>query len=121
MDNEHEVVNTDTSFASRKFIMVIIGLVTIFAGAILAAKMLGFAPSYETMVGGVIGLVALYVSGNVGEKFFGGKINSAVKIAALNVVNAKNVLDTQKDVTKDVLDQKTEQAIIEKNAEKETE
>ncbi len=84
-DNEHEVVNTDTSFASRKFIMVIIGLGVVFAGAILAAKMLGFAPSYETMVGGVIGLVALYVTGNVSEKFFGGKINAFVKTEALKL------------------------------------
>lgn len=88
-NNEHEVVPTDASFASRKFIMVLIGLGVAFGGAILAAKMQGFAPSYETLIGGVIGLVALYVSGNVSEKFFGGKINSIVKIAALSANKTK--------------------------------
>lgn len=100
MNNEHEVVSTDQTFASRKFIMVIIGLGVVFAGALLAAKMLGFAPSYEIMVGGVIGLVALYVGGNVSEKFLGGKINSLVKIAAITAAKGKEVIEENKEEVK---------------------
>lgn len=97
MGKEDEVVNTDQSFASRKFIMVIIGLATVFAGGILAAKMAGFAPSYEVYVGGVIALVALYVGGNVSEKFFSGKINSLVKVASIAATKGKEVIEEVKE------------------------
>lgn len=107
VNNEHEVVNTDESFASRKFIMILIGLALAFGGAILAAKIQGFEPSYPTLVGGIIGLVGLYVTGNVSEKFLGGKVNAMVKMAALTgnkkaiqtVEEIKKVEETKEEVT----------------------
>ena len=56
-------------FKSRKFIFSIFSIVTIFAGAIIAAKIEGMSPLYATMVGGVIGVVAAYLTGNVAERF----------------------------------------------------
>lgn len=92
--NEHEVVDTDSSYGSKKFLIVILGLGLILAGGILAAKMLGFATSYQTYTGSVIALIALYVTGNVSEKFLAGKVNASVKVAALNADDCNH--DVQK-------------------------
>lgn len=98
VSNEHEVVNTDESFASRKFFMVLIGLALAFGGAILAAKIQGFQPSYPTLVGAIIGLVGLYVTGNVSEKYLGGKVNALVKMEALKLTSNNDLNNpTDKD------------------------
>lgn len=59
----------DGGFLSRKLILVFFALFLVFAGAVAAALWPLFAPNYETLVGGVIGLVAIYCGSNVGNKF----------------------------------------------------
>jgi hypothetical protein len=82
MSEDHVVVK-DTGYKSRKLVVVLIGMGLIFLGGLLAAKVVGFATAYETFVGGIIGMGAMYVVGNVGNAFLSGKVNASVKVAQI--------------------------------------
>ncbi len=73
----------DGGYKSRKLAVVAFAAILIFVGAILAAKMVGFAPAYDTMVGGIVGLVTAFLTGNIASKWVTGKaVNEAATVAA---------------------------------------
>jgi hypothetical protein len=55
-------------YRSRKLWFAIGTSLGIFAAALLASKLPAIAPLYDTMVGGLIGVQALYSGANVGAK-----------------------------------------------------
>lgn len=63
----------DGGAKSRKLWFSIFAITVIFVGALLAAKWGSIAPLYSTMVGGVLGVVGAYLTGNVAQKLVGVK------------------------------------------------
>lgn len=63
----------DGGFWSRKLLYSIGTSVAIVGGGFLAAYVDGFRPIYETYIGGLMGVLALYLGVNVGNKFVVGK------------------------------------------------
>lgn len=61
----------DGGYKSRKLAFCFFAVVVMFIGACVACKCAGFASIYSTFVGGVMGVVALLLTGNVATKFVG--------------------------------------------------
>lgn len=59
----------DGGAKSRKLWYALFTTAVIFAGAMLSSTSDSFAAIYDTMVGGVLGALGLYLSGNVGTKW----------------------------------------------------
>lgn len=64
---------------SRKFILTILGLSLLVFMALIVAKVPVVAPLYSTFVGGVLGALGLYMTGNVVNKYAMGKISQKEK------------------------------------------
>jgi hypothetical protein len=58
----------DGGFKSRKLWLTIFGVETLMVGWFAAGHWKTLAPSYPTFVGGVLGLIGLYFTGNVTTK-----------------------------------------------------
>jgi hypothetical protein len=67
---------SDGGYASRKLWYAIGTSVAILAAGALAAFFPTFRPSLETVVGGLIGTLAIYSGANVGGKLAVGKVAS---------------------------------------------
>lgn len=63
----------DNGISSRKFWFALFTSVAIFSGAVLATVWHGFGPNYETLIGGLIGCLAVYTGANIGSKYVLGK------------------------------------------------
>lgn len=63
----------DGGIKSRKLWFSIFAIAVIFVGAILAAHWAAMISVYSTMVGGVLGVVGAYLTGNVAQKWIGVK------------------------------------------------
>lgn len=84
----------DGGYRSRKFWFAMWATCLIFAGAIVGAIVATFVPLYDTMVGGVVAITGLLLTGNIANKWVTGKaINEAAKQAP--------VTPTKKDPTSD--------------------
>lgn len=59
----------DGGAKSRKLWYALFTSSFIFFGALVASKSDAFAAVYDTMVGGLLGALGLYLSGNVGTKW----------------------------------------------------
>lgn len=59
----------DGGAKSRKLWYAMFTSFSIFAGALVASKSDAFAAVYDTMVGGLLGALGIYLSGNVGTKW----------------------------------------------------
>lgn len=85
----------DGGFASRKLWFAVGTSVLVFASGILAAYFPAFRPGLETVVGGELGALALYLGGNVGTKF------ALAKTGIINLVaKAESAEDDAKDENK---------------------
>lgn len=65
----------DGALKSRKLWFAIGTSVVIFLGGMMAAKWAAFAPMYETVVGGLLGSLGLYLTGNLGGKYVIGRVS----------------------------------------------
>lgn len=70
---EEEKLAQEGSYASRKFVMAIIGLVLITTLSVMGIWIKGVLAILPTFVGGVIGIVSVYLTGNVMNKFVSNK------------------------------------------------
>ncbi|NDC25724.1 MAG: hypothetical protein EBZ49_16560 [Proteobacteria bacterium] len=59
----------DGGYKSRKLWLAFFAIGAVFAGALCSAKWQAFGAVYDTLVGGVVGIVAAYFTGNVANKF----------------------------------------------------
>lgn len=69
----------DGGFLSRKLVITILAMLLITTGAFVSAWWPIFAASYGTFVGGILGCLGIYLTGNVTNKFLTDK--NAVKAA----------------------------------------
>lgn len=60
---------SDSGFNSRKLWFAIGTSMLIFLGAILSGVWNLFGPHYETMISGLIGVLGLYLTGNVSSRY----------------------------------------------------
>lgn len=89
----------DGGFASRKLWFSVFAIAVITAGALYGSHHAAFSPLYDTMVGGVIGVVAAFLTGNVVGKWVTGK----AIVAQSQILGAKEDPvdeDEVEDVTK---------------------
>lgn len=63
----------DGGIKSRKLWFAVGATGLIFVGNLIAAKWIGFSANYETMVGGIIGVLTVYLTGNVASRWSAGK------------------------------------------------
>ena len=61
-------MDTDSSFGSRKFILTLVSLVLLVGAAVLAGFVPSFVALFPTLVGGIIGIVSVYMTGNIVNK-----------------------------------------------------
>lgn len=74
-------------YKSRKFWFAMWSTLLIFLGGFLGAKIAGFAPLYDTMVGGIVGVVAAFLTGNVVGKWVTTKV--ATKVSEPKAADSK--------------------------------
>lgn len=59
----------DGGMKSRKFWFAIGTSALLFVGGLVAASCPAFGANYETLTGGLLGVLAIYLGGNVGAKY----------------------------------------------------
>lgn len=69
---------TDNGLSSRKLWYAIGTSIGILVVGLISALWPAFRPTAETIVGGLLGSLALYSGANVGNKFVMGKVASAL-------------------------------------------
>lgn len=70
--------DTDGGITSRKFLFAVGTSVAIFLGAGIAAHWVSFGTNYETLIGGLLGCLGLYLTGNVTNTWAKGKHLKAI-------------------------------------------
>ncbi len=78
------------SFASRKFVLTLIALGLLVAAGIGAALSTVLAGLLPTLIGGIIGIISVYMTGNVINKSI--TLNSAFSKFALAKQEAANIV-----------------------------
>jgi hypothetical protein len=73
MPRQKQIFPEGKGLKSRKFILTIIALVLLVGMGVLPVFLPAAAGSYPTFIGGLIGILGLYFSGNVANKFVVGK------------------------------------------------
>jgi hypothetical protein len=63
----------DGGVKSRKLWFSVFAITTLFIGALLAGKFPPFAALYGDLVGGIVGIAGLYLTGNIAQKWVGTK------------------------------------------------
>jgi len=61
-------MDTDGQFGSRKFVLTLVSLSLLVGAAVLAGFIPGFVSIFPTLVGGIIGIVSVYMTGNIVNK-----------------------------------------------------
>ena len=92
----------DGGYSSRKLWYSIGTSGLIFIGAILSGKWSVFGPHYETMISGLIGVLALYLGGNVSNRFLMGKVIASTVNNMNSPIPAKPVPAVKKPIEDDV-------------------
>lgn len=69
----------DNGFKSRKLWFSVFAVATIFGGATLGAHWTSFAPLYDTLVGGIVAVAGLFLTGQVATKWVNTKMGSKSK------------------------------------------
>lgn len=80
MDIKEEQIAEDRIYSSRKFVLVIFGILILLTGGIIAVHSPTFAGIYPTFVGGVLGIVGAYITGNVANDFLNNKVKATVQV-----------------------------------------
>lgn len=62
----------DGGFKSRKVVFAFVSLALIFGGWILTAPLPALAASYTTLVGAIMGVLGLFIGGQLGHQFVTG-------------------------------------------------
>jgi hypothetical protein len=70
----------DRVYSSRKFIITIFCMILICAGGLLAMHVPSFAPMYATYIGGILGALGLFITGNVSNDFLNNKTKANVEV-----------------------------------------
>lgn len=60
-------------FASRKYQLALLGMILIITGMLLSTCIPGIQVLYPEFVAGILGVLMLYFTGNVGNKFVVGR------------------------------------------------
>lgn len=68
----NEIVR-DNGIKSRKLWFSVFAVAMVLGGAFVAAHWPSLAPMYDTMVGGIVAITGLYLTGSVATKFVGTK------------------------------------------------
>lgn len=63
----------DGGLASRKLWFAVFTSLAVVLGAAAAVKWPLFSPNYEVMIGGLLGVLGIYLTGNLGAKYVLGK------------------------------------------------
>jgi hypothetical protein len=87
---------SDGGFSSRKMWMAYVGMLFIAVGGVLAAYKPVFGPLYDTYVGGILGALGLFMTGNIAGKYVLAKaaaIPPATPPAPVETAPAKPPLD----------------------------
>lgn len=71
-----DFIKLDGGFKSRKFWFAVLTQFCILATALLSTAIPSLQPLYATIVGGVTGVFALYLGGNVSTRWVHGKLSS---------------------------------------------
>lgn len=79
----------DNGFKSRKLWFSVFSTAVIAAGGWAGAKWPQFAPLYDTMVGGIVGIAGIYLTGSVATKLVGAGVAKAAAKAQENPVGAR--------------------------------
>jgi len=61
------------TFASRKFVLTCISLATVTVVSVLGAWLTGIQAVLPTLIGGILGVLSLYFTGNIVNKYVVGK------------------------------------------------
>ena len=61
-------MDTENSFGSRKFVITFVALALLVGAALLAGFIPSFISVFPTLVGGIIGVVSVYMTGNIVNK-----------------------------------------------------
>lgn len=59
----------DGGYASRKLLLTLLITAVVVGCWILTAKLLALAPTFETLLGGLLGILAIYCGVNVASRF----------------------------------------------------
>lgn len=82
-------VQADGGYSSRKLWYGIGTSIAILAGGVFYAFCAGFRPGYETMIAGLMGVLALYTGGNVAAKHVVGRQVAAAAQQAATQLSTK--------------------------------
>ena len=68
----------DSGFLSRKFILTLICMILVMVSGVVAAYLTALGPLYTTLIGGLLGALGLYLTGNVAQTFSAGSANAKI-------------------------------------------
>ncbi len=79
---------------SKKLAFGLLSVVLIFVGWLMSAHWLALGPQFMTMVGGITGIYALFVGGNIGNKLVASKHLVAMAAAGQTVEDTSEEVET---------------------------
>ena len=71
-----DLIKLDGGHNSRKLHLAVLTQLSILGSALLSTQIPSLQPLYSTLVGGLTGIFALYLGGNVGTRWVHGKLAS---------------------------------------------
>jgi len=78
----------ETSYRSRKFFLTILSVLILVLFSLMSIWFTAIAAILPSFIGGLLGILSLYFTGNVANKYVLGKvINNSNQIQATNAVN----------------------------------
>lgn len=86
-------------YNGRKFILTIASIVLITAYSIVAGFYVGLRENLSSFIGGVLGVLSLYFTGNVMNKLVVGKVAAQLTTASGKIVGAKKTEGGEEDIT----------------------
>jgi hypothetical protein len=92
-----EVVAGDGSFASRKFLLTVGSLFLVTGMALLGGRYTGIAAILPTFIGGILGILSLYLTGSIASKYFVGKAAAGFSISSDSKIDDKPTEDKKEE------------------------
>jgi hypothetical protein len=80
---DKEKLAEDRIYSSRKFVLALICIVVIFLGGLVSIHSVAFAGIYPTFIGGILGIAAAYITGNVANDFLNNKVKASIEHAQI--------------------------------------